>query len=557
LYALFESPWPDWLEDTVYQPLVAVNLTAEYQQGIIQYMPGLAANWTVSPNGQTYTFTLRPNVTFSNGDPLNSYQVWMEMYGFYYLSDNSSTWLESYDLFNMSASNFGNATIALINQSGLIHPSPQALSIMMNSSWPIYVVSPSQIVFQLAAPFNYFPGTLVAFEGLIFDSQWLLDNGGFGNPTTFNAYFNQHPIPGTGPYEVTTVSEEAYVEFAQNPTYWGDSLTPAQIATQPMFDPGHAKTVIVKDVPDDLVRYTDVSTGAAQIAGIESEDWDLVQANANEFSYFTNPPWSALMTAVAMNTQIFPTNNTDFRQAIVHALNYSDISSTVFFGQSAPMVGPEYPAWKQFYDLGNLAPYSYNLTLAQQDLNASGITNPGTIVFSTIAGCSFCIAIAQIVQGDLSQLGLNVQIEASAVSSQQAPYGFYGTEVQNAAEIAPLSLLGTGDWAPATLTPADYWVSFVSNQSFLGNYAIYSNPTVQACVNSFTSTTNVTEIQALCTSAQSQIYSDAPYAWLGVNRLWYVDGSLVWQKNVVQNFHVDQVWSGQDLAPMFNTVTFV
>ncbi len=557
LYALFESPWPNWLEDTVYQPLVAVNLTAEYQQGIIQYLPGLAANWTVSPDGQTYTFNLRQNVTFSNGDPLNTYQVWMEMYGFYYLSDNSSTWLESYSLFNMNSSNFGPATIALINQSGLINPSQQALSIMSNSSWPIYATSPSQIVFHLAAPFNYFPGTLVAFEGLIFDSQWLLDNGGFGTPTTFNSYFNQNPIPGTGPYMVTTVSEDAYVQFVQNPKYWGDSLTAAQIAAQPMFDPGHAKTVIVKDVPDDLVRYTDVSTGAAQIAGVESQDWDLVQQNPNEFSYFIMPSWGALITAVAMNTQIYPTNNTDFRQAIVHAINYTNIAQEVFFGQSTPMMGPEYPAWKQFYDLGNLPPYSYNLTTAQQYLNESGITNPPSLEFSTISGCSFCLGIAQIVQGDLSQIGINVEIEATSVGNQQAPYGYFGTELQNANQIAPLSLLGTGDWAPATLTPADYWVSFVSNQSFLGNYAVYTNPTVQACVNAFTSYSRTShKIQALCIPAQKQIYHDAPYAWLGVNGLWYVDGSLVWQKSVVKGFYVDQVWSGQDLAPMFNTVTF-
>ncbi len=335
------------------------------------------------------------------------------------------------------------------------------------------------------------------------------------------------------------------------------SLTPAQIAQQPMFDPGHAKTVIVKNVPDDLVRYTDVSTGAAQISGIEAQDWNLVQANLNQFSYFVAPPWTALMTAVAMNTQIFPTNNTYFRQAIVHAINYSDINSTVFFGQSAPMVGPEYPAWSQFYDLGNLQPYSYNLTLAQQDLNKSGITNPGTLEFSTIASCAFCLAIAQIVQGDLSQLGINVQITATAVGTQEAPYAAYNTELANANQIAPLAMLGTGDWAPATLTPADYWVSFVSNGSFLGNYAVYSNPTVQQCVNAFTSTSNVSQIQALCGPAQQQIYNDAPYAWLGVNKLWYVDGSLVWQKNVVRGFYVDQVWGGQDLAPLFNTVTFV
>ena len=315
------------------------------------------------------------------------------------------------------------------------------MNMMMNSSWPIYVTSPSQIVFHLAAPFNYFPGTLVAFEGLIFDSQWLLQNGGFGTPTSFNSYFNQNPIPETGPYEVTTVSENSYVQFVQNPKYWGDSLTPAQIAMQPMFDPGHVKTVIVKNVPDDLVRYTDLSTGAAQIAAVASQDWNLVQANPNEFWSFTLPPWAALTTAVALNTQIFPTNNTDFREAIVHAINYSDITSKVFYGQAAPMVGPEYPAWKQFYNLGNLSPYSYNLTLAQQFLNESKITNPPTLVFSTISGCSFCIAIAQIVQGDLAQIGITVTIQATAVSNQQAPYGYFGTVLQNANQIAPLSLL--------------------------------------------------------------------------------------------------------------------
>ena len=540
----------------MYQPLVAVNLTLEYQQGIIEYLPGLAQNWTISPDGLTYTFTLRPNVTFSNGDPLNAYQVWMEMYGFYYLSGNSSTWLESYPLFNMNSSNFGAATVALINQSGLVHPSQASLNVMSNSSWPIYAPSANQIVFHLAAPFNYFPGTLVAFEGLIYDSQWLLDNGGFGTSTQFNTNFNQNPIPGTGPYEVTTVSENAYVQFAQNPAYWGNSLTPAQIAAQPMFDPGHAKNVVVKNVPDDLTRYTDVSSGAAQISAVQSQNWNLVQANLNKFSYFVMPPWAALMTAVAMNTQVFPTNNTDFRQAIVHAINYADITSKVFYGQSAPMVGPEYPAWKQFYDLGNLQPYSYNLTLAKSYLNESGITSIPTLTFSTISTCSFCVSIAEIVQADLGQIGINVNVEALSASAQQAPYGFYGTEVSNANNIAPLSLLGTGDWAPATLTPADYWVSFVSNESFLGNYALYSNPAVQACVNSFTSSSNVTYIQGLCTKGQQQIYNDAPYAWLGVNRLWYVDGSLVWQKSVVNHFYVDQVWSGQDLAPMFNTVTF-
>ncbi len=210
LYAVFSLPWPNWLIDTVYQPLIGVNQTSQFGTGVIQYEPALVSNWTVSPDGSKYTMNLRQDVKFSNGDPFNVYQVWLEMYGFYYLSDNSSAWLESYSLFNMTNVDFGPATIALINQSGgVINPSQSIVSLMENSSWPIYVTTPDTIVFQLQSPFSYFPGTLVAYEGLMFDTQYVLDNGGFGTPTQFNSNFNQNPIPGSGPYDVTQVSEDS------------------------------------------------------------------------------------------------------------------------------------------------------------------------------------------------------------------------------------------------------------------------------------------------------------------------------------------------------------
>jgi ABC-type transport system substrate-binding protein len=84
---------------------------------------------------------------------------------------------------------------------------------MENQNWPIYVTGPDTIVFHLAAPFNYFLGTLVVYVGLMFDTQWLLDHGGFGTPVQMNTYFNQNPIPGTGPYVVSGFSENSYVEF--------------------------------------------------------------------------------------------------------------------------------------------------------------------------------------------------------------------------------------------------------------------------------------------------------------------------------------------------------
>jgi len=332
LYSVFEAPWPNWLTYTVYQPLVAVNETAQYQQGVIQYLPGLASSWNVSSDGKTYTFNLRQNVKFSDGNPLNAYQVWTEMYGLYYLSGNSSAWLESYNFFDMTPVKFGSSTIAMINGSGVVNPSAEVVKLMSNSSWPIYVAGPYQIVFRLASPFQWFPGTLVVMDGMIFDSQWLLNHGGFGTPSQFNVYFNQHPIPGTGPYIVTQVVEQSYVKFTQNPSYWGSSLSARDIASNPILDPGHAKTVTIYSKSDDVARYTDLSNGFAQITAIQASDWPLVISNP-QYQYLKLPPWAGEISMLVFNMHSYPTNVTAVRQAIVHSINYTDLYNKAYLGQ--------------------------------------------------------------------------------------------------------------------------------------------------------------------------------------------------------------------------------
>ena len=556
LYMIGEWPLP--LMYDVYQPLVIPNETAEYQNGIIQYLPGLATNWTVSPDYTTFTLNLRQGVTFSDGNPFNAYQVWMEMMGFYYLSANSTAWWVNYPIFDMSNVNFGPETISLINQTGLINPGQQALNVMMNTAWPIYVTGPYQIVFHLQAPFLWFIGTLATFPGLIFDTQYVLDNGGFGTPTAVNSAFNLSPIPGTGPYMVTGVQEYGYIKFAQNPNYWGKSLSAADIAAQPIFDPGHVQNVIIYDKPSEVARYTDLSTGAAQIVSIAPSDWNLVTSNP-QYAYTVLPPWMPLHYSLGLNTHLYPTNITAVRQAIAHAINYTDLYQKAYFGQVTPFVGPEYPAWKQFYDLGNFPPYQYNLTLAQQLISSADITNMPTFMLRIQASCQVCINAAQVIQADLSQIGITVNIEVLLTNQWYAPFGSYQTNVQNAAEIGQLAfVLGGEAWSPYALTPADYWVTFVSNESVYGNVATYSNPTVQQCVNAFTSSADVTSIQNVCTAAQAQIYNDVPYVYLGLSKLWSPGGgSLVCNKNIIKSFLADPLATGEDNDPFINTVTFV
>jgi ABC-type transport system substrate-binding protein len=547
----------------VYQPLITLNASALYNQGTVQYLPVLADNWTQSTDGRTYTFNLRQGVKFSDGNAFNAYQIWAEMYGFYYLSGNSSSFLESYNVFNMSQVNFGPSSIALLNQSGLINPSSAALTMMQNQNWPIYVTGPNTIVFHLQAPFNYFLGALVVYVGLMFDTQWLLDHGGWGTPAQMNTYFNQNPIPGTGPYVVSGFSEQTYVEFTQSSSYWGANLTPAQIQANPYISPGNVKNVVVNAKSDDVTRYADLTSDQAQIAGILAQDLPAVQSNPTQYGVFQFPSKSAVFVGIAMNTQRSPTNITAVRQAIVHAINYTQISDEVFFGGLNPMVGPEYPIFSQFYDLGNLPPYQYNVSESLAILKAANI-NTATLpalTFRVVQGCTYCDLAAQLVENDLLQIGLTVNIVVTAPSDYAIPNiagtGSYSQALNASQTIAQLSWFGTGTFAPAADTPADNWLLSSNNNTSSNNWAIYSNPIVQACVNAFTSTSNTTLLTNLCTKAQAQEYSDAPYIWLGTIKLFFGAGSIVWNKNVVNSFYVDPVYSGQSSTVIFNTVTFV
>ncbi len=55
--------WEGWILDDVYEGLVASDAAGNN-------IPGAAASWEISDDGLTYTFHLRDNLTWSNGDPL-------------------------------------------------------------------------------------------------------------------------------------------------------------------------------------------------------------------------------------------------------------------------------------------------------------------------------------------------------------------------------------------------------------------------------------------------------------------------------------------------------
>jgi peptide/nickel transport system substrate-binding protein len=559
LLAFSASVYPDWAAFTDFQPLVDLNVTAEFPGGAIQFLPDLAQNWTVSANGSLYTFNLRQNVNFTNGDPLNAYEVWASFYAAYYLSGNASSWYNGYLVFNMNPVEFGPATQTLLNQSGgLNNPSPQALAVMENSSWPIYVVNQTTINFQLVNSFPWFLGTLPSLIGQVYDVNFVLQHGGFGTPTSINTYFNLNPIPGTGPYYISDVANEQYVEFTQNPNYWGKNLTAAQIAANPLISPGQAKNVILYAKTDDSVRYLDLSTGAVQISNIGPGNWQTILGNPQKYSYLSMPSDSGLVAAETLNTQLYPTNITDVRLAIVHAVNMTDVIAKSYLA-GTQIVGPEYPAWPQFYDLGNFTPYSYNLTLARQYLAEAGFPNGTGLppINYTIDTCSYCATRAEVIESDLQQIGITVTINQltgdnwCAIACQS--YSGYESEL---GAVGNIEDIGGNNWGPTFLSPAEYWVAFVSNTSAYGDTALWATPTSNGCAASFFNGSSIATIQSICGQAQSELQASGAYfGWVSL-KYFHGASSTAWLNSDIKSVYFDPLWTGITTDPVFNTVEF-
>jgi peptide/nickel transport system substrate-binding protein len=551
------QPYPDWTETTTYQTLVSMNATAQQEQNVIQFLPDLAINWTVSPNGQTYTFNLRPGVTFSNGDPFNAYQAWADFYIFYFASGNFSSFWMGAPIFNMTGVTFGQVQMNILNQSGLASPSSAAMALMSNTSLPAYVTGPDTIVYQLSAPYSFFLNTLLGWTGFQLDSQYILANGGPGTAPNFNSAFNyQGQIPGTGPYILSDIVPNSFAVFTQNPTYWGSNMSATGVVGNPFVSPGHYSKVIIYDKPSESTRLLDLNSGAAQIVSLTSSDLLTAISEPNTYGVMTLK-YPAGVEYLQFNTQVFPTNITDVRLAMVHAINYSAVIQVGADGLGVRYMGPESPNYGQYYDPGNFPLYQQNITLAEQELAAAGFPNGKgfpTLNFIIVSASTYWeIPAAQEIQADLSQIGINTNIVVQPLSVEAAPYGSYSTNLADAAQIEPLQLSWTA-YSPDYLAPTDYWTAFVTTFSSFGNFDIYNNSIVDQAVQLMYSSNNQTAILQALTNAQQQIYNDAPYGWLFVSQAPAIANSYVWKTGVIGGVFAEPNLQGVTDLPPLNTI---
>ena len=128
-------------------------ILAHVQEGLVRYakdgsiMAGMAEKWTVSPDGKTYTFTMRKNVKWSNGDPVTAADF---EFGIKRALDPATASEYAYILFDIANAEKANAGEVGLDQVG-VKANGNTLTITLKGPVPYFL---SILCFPTAQPLN-------------------------------------------------------------------------------------------------------------------------------------------------------------------------------------------------------------------------------------------------------------------------------------------------------------------------------------------------------------------------------------------------------------------
>ncbi|MCW2551571.1 MAG: transporter substrate-binding protein [Mycobacterium sp.] len=283
--------------DVFYQPEGLLIMTSAYQ-GLLQYAPGstkleglLATKWTMSPDGLTYTFTLRDGVKFADGTPFDSAAAKASFQRRIDMAAGPSYMLS--DVKDMQA--------------------PDRLTFVVTLTKPV-----APLLDYLASPYG----------PLMTSPTAVTQHASGGDHAT--AWLAAHTA-GTGPYELREAVTANKYTLSANTNYWGPQ---PQITTVEM--PVIAATAIQRLQLDkgqlDMILH-----------GPSKGDYEALNTGANTQVLQEN---ALVKTLVMVNpaSQVFGPR--DARAALSAGLDQTALTTTVFGDQGAPST--------QFYPTGML-----------------------------------------------------------------------------------------------------------------------------------------------------------------------------------------------------------
>jgi peptide/nickel transport system substrate-binding protein len=327
---------------------VVESLTLIDPDGNLQ--PLLATKWEAAADGMSWTFTLRENVKFSDGEP-----------------------------FNADAVKF---SLDRINSPATLKARPDALGIIKSTE----VVDPTHVKINLKSPYPAIPRAVSLPVGGIISPK--------ATRTAPNSVEQVVAPVGTGPYVFKENVKSDHLALTSNPNYWGK---------KPTF-----KTQIWKVVPEATSRLALLkSKGADVILDPPASNLASLQKDSSVSVTLINAT-NAVSLYFKNNSKHAPQlSNPEVRRALSYAINRDQIIKVLAFGAAAPLNSPVPPWVFGSCDAGN---YGYDPAKAKQLLADAGATNLSIRMVAPNGRYLNDYKIGEAVAGDLRAVGVNVTL---------------------------------------------------------------------------------------------------------------------------------------------------
>ena len=371
--------------------------------------PVLAESWEHSEDGLTWTFRLREDVTWHDGQPFTSRDVDFTFnrviynedvdssarptFTFRFLDEESGEWKEE----RMTVSAPDDHTVQFV----LPTPFAPFLRSMGTAIYPRHVLEPR------------------------------VDDGTFAETWSIDA--DPAEVIGTGPFTIERYDPGERVVFRRNPSYWlrddaGNRL--------PYLD-----EVIQTIVPDLEAELAAFRSGASDVHGVLGEEFaqlDPLQGEENFTIHRRGPAFGTTFLGFNMNPGRDPETgesyvapeklkwfqNGAFRQAVAHSIDKDAIIEDVLHGLGYPQWASVSPAAGDFHN-PDVRRYEYDVDEANKILDGLGWTDSdgdgireddtgNTIEFSLVTnGVSNAVRgqVTEIIEAGLRKIGIGAVYE--------------------------------------------------------------------------------------------------------------------------------------------------
>ncbi len=332
----------------MFDPLYATDgetfrVTRQMFQGLLGIEPGsaeivpeLATEWTSNDDGTEWTFTLRDDVTFHDGEPFNAKAV---CYNFERMFDQNEAGQVAAEYWGYVMGAFANDAENSLYQG-------------------CEATDEFEAVVTIDHPTSGFPAMLT-LESLSMQSPKALEEGnandieaegeGFAFPD-----YAQNPV-GTGPYKFVEYDEaNATITLEANDDYWGERAK--------------SDKLVFRVIPDESTRRQELEAGSINGYDLPSpSDWPGLEDAGNQV--LVRDPFNIFY--VGLNPEANPElKDLKVRQALYHAIDREQLVQTQL-PEGAEVATQFMPSTVSGYNQ-ELQPYEYDPEQAQRLLQEAG-----------------------------------------------------------------------------------------------------------------------------------------------------------------------------------------